>query len=39
MDNMFKDMQELGIVSGTQQGTKRKVLINEQELEEILKNL
>ena len=39
MDNIFKDMQLLGIVSGTQQGTKRKVLVNEIELEEILKNL
>lgn len=39
MDNMFKDMQSLGIVSGTQQGTKRKVLVNELELEEILNNL
>lgn len=39
MDNMFRDMQALGIVSGTQQGTKRKVLVTELELEEILNNL
>ena len=39
MDNMFRDMQLLGIVSGTQQGTKRKVLVTELELEEILNNL
>lgn len=39
MDNIFRDMQALGIVSGTQQGTKRKVLVNELELEEILANL
>lgn len=39
MDNMFRDMQTLGIVSGTQQGTKRKVLVTELELEEILNNL
>ena len=39
MDNMFRDMQILGIVSGTQQGTKRKVLVTELELEEILNNL
>ena len=39
MDNMFKDMELLGIVSGTQQGTKRKVLVTELELNEILANL
>ena len=39
MDNMFKDMELLGIVSGTQQGTKRKVLVTELELDEILANL
>ncbi len=39
MDNIFKDMEALGIVSGTQPGTKRKVLVNEMELEEILNNL
>lgn len=39
MDNIFKDMEVLGIVSGTQPGTKRKVLINEVELEAILENL
>ncbi len=39
MDNIFKDMESLGIVSPTQPGTKRKVLINEMELEEILGNL
>lgn len=39
MDNIFKDMQSLGIVSPTTPGTKRKVLVNEMELEEILNNL
>ncbi len=39
MDNIFKDMQLLGIVSGTQQGTKRKVLVTEEELNKILENL
>ena len=39
MDNIFRDMQSLGIVSPTQPGTKRKVLVNEAELEEILNNI
>lgn len=39
MDRIFKDMEELGIVSGTQQGTKRRVLVNELELEDILNTL
>lgn len=39
MDSMFKDMEKLGIISGVQQGTRRKVLVNEIELAEILKGI
>ena len=37
MDAMFKDMEVMGIITAAQQGTKRKVLVNELELEDILK--
>lgn len=39
MDELFREMERLGIISGTQQGTKRKVLIDELQLEEILNNI
>lgn len=39
MDNIFRDLQALGIVSPTQQGTKRKVLVDELELDKILEQV
>jgi S-DNA-T family DNA segregation ATPase FtsK/SpoIIIE len=39
MDRIFRDMEELGIVSSAQQGTKRRVLVTELELEDILNKL
>ena len=39
MDAIFKELESLGIVSKTQQGTKRKVLVSESELDSILNNL
>lgn len=36
MDAIFKDMEKLGIISPAIQGARRKVLINEAELEQIL---
>ena len=37
MDAIFKDMEVMGIISPAQQGTKRKVLVNEVELDDVLK--
>ena len=39
MDAIFKEMETLGIISKAQQGTKRKVLVSEVELDEILKGI
>ena len=39
MDTICRDLEKLGIISPAQQGTKRKVLVNEIELEDILKGI
>ena len=38
IDAILKALENLGVISKTQQGTKRKVLVDEFQLESILKN-